>query len=187
MRIVWLAVALVVARDDTTPSPDDNRFGGLRKRRLVHRSIRMCVRRLVGSSAVLLAACVFAPDRLVVATDRQTYELMPIGYTNRLSAEIRVQLHNDSDQLLYMGGCDHRGITRVEYWKGIAWGEFYTIGMWGCWDYGLPLGHLAPGETHEYTIGVGEAGRYRLRVWYGYDYDSERDHNVESNVFVVEG
>lgn len=133
----------------------------------------------------LLAGCGVLPTdaggaRPAVATDRAMY-----AREDPEGARVDFAIRNGGDGPVHLQGCPDPVSVVVQEEEGAGWRDAFQVNVYCPAIHAAARVALAPGEAYRYAVTVREAGRYRLRLYFGEDPGEPFARSAYSNAFEV--
>jgi len=148
-----------------TPAPQ-RRFVAGQYRAATPRSTVFVKRLAVVALTAVLAGCSDGP-RLRVNVDGDSFQREPAAGSGLELAAITFDVTNDGDATAFVAGCDRRIAASVDKQIDGRWQQF-AGGICLANVVADPV-QLRSGRQQQSGVGIGEAGRFRVKVSYGSD------------------
>jgi hypothetical protein len=136
----------------------------------------------IAAVAALSVACGNEP-RLRVNVDGSTFDRVPVAGSSLELAAIDFDITNDGDATAFVATCEGRLSTSVDKRVGGRWEQAYVQVCRGT-SMDAPARLRAGARQHAGT-GIGEAGRYRIKVVYSSDASMSKPKAAVSEGFDV--
>jgi hypothetical protein len=133
--------------------------------------------------AALAVACADDRPRLRVDVDGGSFERVPVAGSGLELASITFDVVNDGGATAFINACDRRIAASIDKRVDGRWEQFAG----GICLANLPADpvQLRSGARQQGGVGIGEAGRFRVKVSYGSDASMSEPRSAVSDGFDV--
>lgn len=132
--------------------------------------------------AALTIACSDEP-RISVHVPRSTFERVPIGGSSARFATVPFEVRNTGNGTVFLPACADRISATIQKRVHDHW-ETYAGGLCQANLSSVPIG-LREGARELGDLGIGESGRYRVRVFFAPDASQQSSRSSASAAFDV--